>query len=152
MDKISIICRAIVLDKKTKKLLLVRNNEADFWYPPGGSWKKGENLNDCAVREVKEETGVDIVLLRLLYVQQFSIKSNRFNLEMFWLANPSGNIELSPSHFDVGGIVEESRWFSRGELNSLKVFPERIKERFWIDIETLLLVPDLFKIQKGGLR
>ena len=141
---IRIICRAIVLDQKTKKILLVRNRGAKFWYPPGGGWEAKENLTQCVVREVREETNISIEPLRLLYVQEFSPNQDETSLELFWLAKPLTNPEITTGHLDIGGIVEESRWFSRSEMRKTKIFPKKLKKQFWIDIQTLSSIPDQF--------
>lgn len=150
MKKMRVICRAIVLDERQENILLVRNRDADFWYPPGGGWETGESLTDCVIREILEETGLEATLDRFLYLQEFSPNSMEVYLEMFWLAYPKSGSNLPQVHSDHGGIVTESRWFSKTDLVSLKVFPERIKHQIWNDVERLLSVPDQFLSQKEG--
>jgi len=44
------------------KLLLVKKNYDSFkWTLPGGAVEKGENIEDALRREIKEETGLDVV-------------------------------------------------------------------------------------------
>ena len=38
------------------------------WSLPGGTLEIGETLEKCVVREVKEETGLDVAVERLLYI------------------------------------------------------------------------------------
>lgn len=42
------------------RILLHRRRDNEMWALPGGMMELGESLADCAVREVKEETGLDI--------------------------------------------------------------------------------------------
>lgn len=50
---------AIVLDDQDR-ILLHRRRDNNRWALPGGVMELGESLSDCAVREVKEETGLDV--------------------------------------------------------------------------------------------
>ena len=38
------------------------------WSLPGGALEFGENIEDCLIREIKEETGLEINLLEMLYI------------------------------------------------------------------------------------
>jgi 8-oxo-dGTP pyrophosphatase MutT (NUDIX family) len=48
-----------IYDPKVDKVLLVQSR-GNFWGPPKGTLKYGESERQCAIREVKEETGLDI--------------------------------------------------------------------------------------------
>ena len=58
-----------VLVLKEGKVLLgrrVSSHGAGSWCPPGGHLEFGESLEDCARREVLEETGMEISNVRLV--------------------------------------------------------------------------------------
>ena len=59
MTRLRVITRALILDGES--VLLARNKDANFWYPPGGGWEfESESLKDSVSREVTEETGFKI--------------------------------------------------------------------------------------------
>lgn len=50
---------AVVTDEN-EGLLLVHKTDNDLWALPGGGLDIGESIRDTVVREVKEETGIDV--------------------------------------------------------------------------------------------
>src|SRR5918997_3914894 len=56
---------AIVTDEHGR-VLMQRRSDSGNWALPGGTMDIGETLQQCAVREVKEETGLDIEITGLL--------------------------------------------------------------------------------------
>lgn len=139
-----IVVRTIVLDQQTARVLLVRNKDATFWYAPGGGWDfEIESVEACAIRETLEETGINIHPTRLLYVQEFRPDNGDTHLELFWLGVPLDSTELKDI-CDIGGIVEEARWFTQAELESITVYPKKLKSAFWNELSSILTVPDPF--------
>lgn len=129
---IRILSRVVIYNKG--KLLLVKNKGENFWYPPGGQWKYDkENIIQAAKREVKEETGLDVNIDKLLYLQEFRPKPDLIFFETFWIASLLTKQTYNQNHIDLdpNGQVETAKWFSKKELNDLKVFPKRLKNTFW---------------------
>jgi len=50
------------------KVLLTRREDFEVWCLPSGGVEEGESLAEAALRETKEETGVDVELTRLVGV------------------------------------------------------------------------------------
>ena len=145
MKKLRIISRAIVYHKR--KILLVKNKGEDFWYPAGGGWDfQKENIIEAAKREVKEETGYKVDIERLLYVQEFHPLPDLIFFEVFWLAKLISKERLNKNHRDQDskGQVEKASWFSKKELENLKVFPKRLKSTFWQKIRKFKKEEDPF--------
>lgn len=141
MRKIRIVNRVIVYDDRIKRVLLVRNRGQDFWYPPGGGWEyEAEHIMGGAKREVKEETGLDVDIIRLLYVQEFHDKPDSISFEIFWLAKPSEVADLKKVGLQKNddGQVKNVRWFNEKEMRDIKVFPERLQSAFWKNINNAL--------------
>jgi 8-oxo-dGTP pyrophosphatase MutT (NUDIX family) len=49
----------VVVTDDAGRILMIHRTDNDNWAVPGGAMDLGESLVDCAVRETKEETGVD---------------------------------------------------------------------------------------------
>ncbi|HEX7047036.1 MAG TPA: NUDIX hydrolase [Gammaproteobacteria bacterium] len=57
-----------LLDERGKIVLIERRHEPFGWALPGGFVDVGETVEQAAVREAKEETGLDVTLKQLLGV------------------------------------------------------------------------------------
>ena len=98
-------------------VLLVKRLDSDSgWALPGGFLEKGENLEECARRELKEETGVEVP-----YLSHFSNYSdpNRDSrqqvISVAYLAvHPSGKLRLR-----ANSDVLDLNWFNINELPRL---------------------------------
>jgi 8-oxo-dGTP diphosphatase len=58
---------AIIFDAESR-VLLCHRRDMDAWNLPGGGVERGELPTEAVLREVKEETGLDVVIERLLGV------------------------------------------------------------------------------------
>lgn len=58
---------AIVIDDEGR-ILLHRSSDDGLWHTIGGVMDPGEEPADCCVREVREETGLEVVVERLVAV------------------------------------------------------------------------------------
>src|SRR3989344_5692942 len=144
---IRILARVVVYNLEDKKILLVKNKGTNFWYAPGGGWEyEKENILQCAEREVVEEVGLRTNIKRLLYAQEFHATEDTIFFEIFWLAVPKEGTEIDESHMDLdpNGQVETAKWFSKEDVQELKVFPKRLKNTFWENVERLLEDEDPF--------
>ncbi|MEU4672445.1 NUDIX domain-containing protein [Amycolatopsis sp. NPDC023774] len=56
----------VVVRDDQGRVLLIHKIDNDLWALPGGGHDVGERITDTAVREVKEETGVDVEIVRLV--------------------------------------------------------------------------------------
>jgi len=97
--------------------VLVQNRKRKYpgWSFPGGHVECGESFYDCAVREVKEETGLDVVNLKYCGLVHWVDRENddRYLCFMYKTTEYSGKL-----------IAETDEG-----------------EQFWLDIDELLSTP-----------
>src|SRR5258708_20322359 len=57
---------AVAVFNSARELLLLHRKDNNKWTMPGGTLDFGESLTDCAIREVLEETGLQIRITGLI--------------------------------------------------------------------------------------
>lgn len=100
------------------RILLLRRADEDIWCLPKGTVEPGETLEDTAIREVREETGLRVKLLRPLLEVHYSFYwppagANYDKTVAYFLAEPVGG------RFDPEIGFDEGRWVSRAEAMRL---------------------------------
>src|SRR5260370_35615729 len=61
-----------IVNKERTKTLLIHHNKINKWIPPGGHMENIELPHECALREVKEELGIDVELVKSTFLANFS--------------------------------------------------------------------------------
>ena len=83
LDTMPICCVDMVVHYKGKVLLVKRKDEpekGEFWVP-GGRIYKNERLADAVLRKVKEETGLDVKIIRQLGICEYFSNRANFGVE-----------------------------------------------------------------------
>lgn len=116
------------------EILLVQQKVSDKrnWSLPGGRVEQGETLQQGLVREMKEETGLDVELVRMLYVCDVAASANTVVHITFLLRRVGGEIVLPTNEFDENAI-HDVRFVPVADLVSYgfsEKFIEVIKEGF----------------------
>lgn len=107
-----------VLVQKGSKYLVLRKSENDeddpgCWDLPGGGIEFGEQPLAAAIRETKEEAGVDIKIVKLLAALALP-HQNKWSVEIVALGKyAAGKVRLSEEHSDY-------KWISKKELQTIK--------------------------------
>jgi ADP-ribose pyrophosphatase YjhB (NUDIX family) len=105
----SLAVNVAVIDADSR-VLLTRREDFEVWCLPGGSVEEGESLAAAAVREVAEETGLEVRLTRLVGVYSRPKLGGYHSLALFAAAHPGGSLRVDP------GEVVEAEWFAAEQL------------------------------------
>ena len=83
------------------KLLLLKRSKGEFnpekWDLPGGTLEKGETLEEALLREIQEETGLEVEVEKIIGTAEFSKESKNFDGEkrgLRYLTYCSGDSEV----------------------------------------------------------
>lgn len=88
--------------------MIVKQNISDTrsWSLPGGRLEQGESIDICIKREIKEETGLDVEVEKLLYICEVP-QTNLSTLHVTLLLNRiGGEIRLPTNEFDENPIYD----------------------------------------------
>lgn len=118
----------LVFDRSQSKVLMVRNGSeaSSYWSLPTGGVEKGETLEQAAVREAKEETGLDIEITGLYTVREvfFSTRGEHALLFTFYAKVTGGQLQIS----DPDQEIMEACWMEIDRANELMTYlPEKVK-------------------------
>lgn len=117
-----------VIMHEGKFLILLRSRlskgEAGYWELPGGRMMLGESFVSALKREVFEETGLKVTLLKPLTIfdAKRDIDTQVIGITFLCkLGNSPDRLKLSEEHL-------EAHWIKYEELNKYKIFNEMKKE------------------------
>ena len=101
--------------------MLVHRPRYDDWTFPKGKVEPGEADEDCAVREVEEETGLACRLGAELPATSYRDSAGRAKVVRWWTMEPTGG-ELA-----AATEADEARWVPLAEVGALLTY-ERDRE------------------------
>lgn len=84
-----------VVTRKGGEVLLVHRPKYDDWSFPKGKLDPGEHTVTAAVREVAEETGLDVRLGPALSPQRYRMSNGRWKSVEYWTARVVGSDDVS---------------------------------------------------------
>jgi 8-oxo-dGTP pyrophosphatase MutT (NUDIX family) len=68
LGKLRVGCSVAIFEAGRTQILLTRRTDNGQWCLPGGGMDPGESAAECAAREVREETGLEVQITRLVGV------------------------------------------------------------------------------------
>jgi ADP-ribose pyrophosphatase YjhB (NUDIX family) len=93
-----------------------------FWCPPGGGIQFEETTQEALRREFEEETGLEVEVRDLLFVNEF-MAPPLHALELFFEVKITGgrlHLGIDPEMTEANQIIQEVRWMS---FEDIKKYP-----------------------------
>ena len=100
---------AVIQDNK---ILLTQREDFETWILPGGGVDEGESLPQAAIRETKEETGLDVELTKLVGIYFRKNKIFDDHIILFAARQNGGEVKCQP------GETIEVEWFPFDKIPS----------------------------------
>lgn len=106
--------KAVIFDEQRRCLLVRRSSHnrhfVGYWEWPGGKVEEGEDFGAAVLREVQEETGLEIEIIGLAGATQFEMPTVNVVLLCMEARVTRGQLQLSNEHDDVA-------WVALGDLS-----------------------------------
>jgi 8-oxo-dGTP diphosphatase len=106
-----------VVRRADGRIAVVHRPRYDDWSLPKGKLAPGETYEQAAVREVREETGLECAVERELSSTSYRDRKGRAKLVRYWLMTPVGG------DFAPNSEVDELRWLTPEEAAARLTYP-----------------------------
>lgn len=111
------------------RVLMVRNDADPYYYSVGGGVKHGEALEAAAMREVREETGWEFAIDRLVFIHEnfFRGKGENFDglncheLAFYFLMKWDSGCVITSTSITSLGLPEHLEWLKISQLDKLEI-------------------------------
>lgn len=121
-------CNLLVVDDEGR-ILLQRRRDTGQWALPGGAQDIGETPTQCAVRECREETGVEAQVIGLLgvysdpsHIVEYTDGEIRQEYEVTLIGRPVGG---QPAASDE---ASDAQWFDPADLAKLDIHQSMLRQ------------------------
>jgi 8-oxo-dGTP diphosphatase len=125
METIILGVGAVIWNERRELLLVRRCNppRQNEWSLPGGRVEFGETLRAAIVREVREETGLEIEVLALIDVAELVLDSDAGAEDRHYVL-VDFSARLVAGEATAASDAAEARWFSLAEIEALPLWSE----------------------------
>ena len=128
--------RVVVVNDKKEILMVKQHHEnRDIWMVPGGGIEEGENSIQASVREVKEETGLDITVTGMAWHMEEVSEARGQRFVNYMVGKVEGgqlNLGSDPELDDDKQVLREVAFMSKEEIDELEnVFPDFFRDEIW---------------------
>lgn len=112
----TLLAASVALVRKTDLLLIQRNRAPSegLWTLPGGRLEPGETAEACAIREIREELGLEVFALRPL----LKLRHGEFELQTFATQAFEGEVTADPAE------IRDWRWVQGHQVRNLRTTPQ----------------------------
>lgn len=123
---------SVIVFEDGKVLLIKRGKEPfkGYWSLPGGSHEYGETLEECAARELREETGLDAGKLEFCRVRDRITRDEEGNVVFHYVLATYRALDISGTPKAMDDAMDIG-WFTHQQLSCLKTTtgtPEFLEE------------------------
>ncbi len=118
---------SVIVISDDNRILLVRHRKGNrqYWVLPGGRLEYGETFKECAVREMKEETGFDVMVERFLFLSEaIAPDRSRHIVNVFLKARVVGGVMKLGNEPVLAGV----EFVALSELEKVSLFPPVAKQ------------------------
>jgi 8-oxo-dGTP diphosphatase len=131
MEKEHRISAGAIIIHNNKILLARYNNSSGKTYLvcPGGGVNNEEGLSQAVVREVKEETGIEIVPDKIVCVED--LYSRKYRMVKIWFLCRMVGGQLERTQGAIAETIIEAKWYAKEDLKNEVVYPRIIMESDW---------------------
>lgn len=113
VPQVQLAAGGIVWDKKGdgRRLVLVHRPKYDDWSLPKGKADPGEALGETALREIREEVGIDVEFGDFAGTVHYALASGRTKVVLYWhMFKKAGESTFKPNR-----EIDALQWLPAGE-------------------------------------
>ena len=119
---------ALIFDDARKRVLLTRREDNGRWCLPGGGMDPGESAAEACIREVLEETGLEVRVTKLVgiytspdllieYADGNKIQPTAFSFE----------VEITGGELGLSDETTEFGWYTVAEMEAMDIMEHHVQ-------------------------